>query len=99
MADHGVAETIYVVDGEFEMTVDGRSSRLAAGQAVHVPAGVVHSGGNVGPIAGRRVVLFSPAGMEKFFLEVGTTSAAEEINVSDAVASAIRHGWEFTATQ
>jgi quercetin dioxygenase-like cupin family protein len=94
----GVAETIFVIDGEFEMSVAGQSSRLVPGQAVHVPADVVHSGGNVGQTTGRRIVLFSPAGMEKFFLEVGAASAEAEIDTRHAVASAIRHGWEFTTT-
>ena len=31
------AETIYVVEGEFEMEIDGTRSRLSPGQAVHVP--------------------------------------------------------------
>jgi quercetin dioxygenase-like cupin family protein len=93
---HGVAETIYIVEGEFEMTVDGKSSILHAGQIVHVPADVVHSAGNVGRATGRRIVIFSPAGMEDFFLEVGAPSAKTEIDARDAVASAVRHGWEFT---
>jgi quercetin dioxygenase-like cupin family protein len=92
---HGVAETIYIVGGEFEMTVDGESSILQAGQTVHVPADVVHSGGNVGQATGHRVVIFSPAGMENFFLEVGAPTAETEIDVREAVASAVLHGWEF----
>src|SRR4051812_11783022 len=61
----GAAETIHVVEGEFEMVIGGQTARLAAGETVHVPAGVVHSGGNIGSAAGRRVVMFSPAGMER----------------------------------
>lgn len=91
----GIAETIYVIEGEFEITVAGQSRRLEAGQAIYVPADVVHSGGNVGQVTGRRIVLFSPAGMERFFLEVGTTAAGSEASASDALASALRHGWEF----
>jgi quercetin dioxygenase-like cupin family protein len=91
----GVAETIYVVDGEFETTVEGQSSRLRAGETIHVPADVIHSGGNVGDDTGRRVVIFSPGGMEQFFLELGTDSPDQEVDVRDAVAAAIRHGWRF----
>jgi quercetin dioxygenase-like cupin family protein len=91
----GVAETIYVVDGEFETTVEGQSSRLGAGETIHVPADVIHSGGNVGDDTGRRVVIFSPGGMEQFFLELGTDSPDQEVDVRDAVAAAIRHGWRF----
>ena len=91
----GVAETIHVVEGEFEMTIAGRRSRLGAGETVHVPADVVHAGGNVGPGPGRRIVVFSPAGMEDFFLEVGAPSAEATAGPSAALASANRHGWRF----
>src|SRR5207302_3373078 len=41
----GVAETIHIVEGEFEMEVGGQRSSLVAGQTIYVPADVVHSGG------------------------------------------------------
>lgn len=91
----GVAETIHIVDGEFEMEVDGRASQLIAGQTVHVPADVVHSGRNIGETSGRRIVLFSPAGMERFFLEAGVPAADDELDPAAALAAAVRHGWEF----
>jgi Cupin domain len=84
-----------VVAGEFEMTVDGVSSRVGAGQTIHVPPSVIHSGGNSGAVPGQRVVIFSPAGMERFFLELGTASPDDDVDVREAVASAIRHGWRF----
>ena len=92
---HGVAETVVVLEGEFEMTVAGQTSRLAAGQTIHVAAGVVHGGANTGAITGQRVVIFNPAGMEEFFLEIGERSPSSEVNVARAVAAANRHGWEF----
>jgi quercetin dioxygenase-like cupin family protein len=89
------AETIHVVEGEFEMTVDGHTERLGPGQTVHIPAGVVHSGPNVGPSPGRRVLIFSPAGMEEFFREAGAPSPDAEIDPRAALAAATRHGWRF----
>lgn len=91
----GVAETIHIVEGEFEMEIDGLRSRLDAGQTVHVPAEVVHAGGNIGVTSGRRVVMFSPAGMERFFLEAGAPAEDVEVDLAGALASATRHGWEF----
>jgi quercetin dioxygenase-like cupin family protein len=91
----GAAETIHVLEGDFEMTVDGRRTRLAAGQTIHVPPGAVHGGGNVGAVPGRRVVIFSPAGMEGFFLEAGAPSEDAGVDPAAALASAARHGWEF----
>lgn len=65
------AETIHVVEGEFELTAGGATGRLGPGQTAHIPAGVVHSGANVGAAVGRRLLTFSPAGMEEFFREAG----------------------------
>jgi quercetin dioxygenase-like cupin family protein len=91
------AETIHVVDGEFELQVDGTPMRLSAGQTVHVPRGVLHSGVNVGERPGRRVLIFSPAGMERFFLDAGAQTPDGEVDSDALLAVAARHGWEFAA--
>jgi quercetin dioxygenase-like cupin family protein len=41
-------ETIHIVEGEFELELDGARTRLLAGETIHIPRGVAHSGGNVG---------------------------------------------------
>jgi mannose-6-phosphate isomerase-like protein (cupin superfamily) len=89
------AETIHVVEGEFEMTVDGVNERLGPGQTLHIPAGVVHAGGNVGEGPGRRLLVFSPAGMEEFFREAGAASPEDETDRGATLAAALRHGWRF----
>lgn len=89
------AETILVLEGEFAMTLDGRDVRLGAGQSLHVPRGVVHAGGNVGERTGRRVVLFSPGGMERFFAETGAADRGADVDLGAVLAAAARHGWEF----
>ncbi len=89
------AETIHIVEGDFEMEVDGTRFGLSSGQTLHVPRGVVHSGANVGQQPGRRVLLFSPAGMERFFLDAGAPEPGEELDAAGTVAHAVRHGWEF----
>jgi quercetin dioxygenase-like cupin family protein len=94
---HNEAETIHVVEGDFEMEIDGRRSLLSAGATVHVPRGVVHSGANVGRRPGRRVLLFSPGGMERFFLEAGAATPDGPVDPAATLASATRHGWEFIA--
>jgi quercetin dioxygenase-like cupin family protein len=92
---HGVAETIHVIEGEFEMTIDGERQLLTAGETAHIPPDVVHASGNVGTTTGRRIVIFSPAGMENFFLEAGTPSEDLEVDLQAALAAAVRHGWQF----
>lgn len=89
------SETIHVLDGEFEMEIDGTSMHVSAGQTVHVPRGVLHAGGNVGERQGRRVLVFSPGGMERFFLDVGAPTPDGEIDIAALLAAATSHGWEF----
>jgi len=91
------AETIHVITGEFEMDVAGVRSRLGPGQTLHVPAGVVHAAGSVGEATGRRLVLFHPAGLERFFREVGTGSPSAPMDTRATLEAARRHGWEFVA--
>jgi mannose-6-phosphate isomerase-like protein (cupin superfamily) len=90
------AETIHVIEGEFGMTIADRRLTLGPGQTVHVPAGVVHSGVNTGAAPGRRILIFSPGGMENFFLEAGGSSQDADVDLGAVVAAATRHGWEFT---
>jgi quercetin dioxygenase-like cupin family protein len=91
------AETIHVLEGEFEMTIAGTTELLGPGQTLHIPAGVVHAGGNVGAAPGRRLLVFSPAGMEEFFREAGAPSPAAEVDRGAALESALRHGWRFVS--
>jgi quercetin dioxygenase-like cupin family protein len=89
------AETIHVIEGEFEMTMDGATERLGPGQTVHIRAGVVHSGTNVGAVPGRRLLTFTPAGMEEFFREAGAPSPDDIVDRAATHDSALRHGWQF----
>jgi mannose-6-phosphate isomerase-like protein (cupin superfamily) len=91
------AETIHVTEGEFEMQVDGQRYRIAAGQTIHVPRGVVQSSRNVDAATGGRIVIFSPAGIERFFLEAGAPTADAAVDLAAALAAATRYGWKFVA--
>lgn len=83
------SETMYVIEGEFEVTVDGDTRRLGPGEVAHVPRGVTHSGRSLGDVTGRRALVFAPAGIEDFFL------AAAETAPEDMLALATEHGWRF----
>jgi len=89
------AETIHIIEGAFEIELDGIRSRLGPGQTIHVPQGVMHAGANIGQSPGRRVFLFSPGGLERFFLEAGAPTPDREIDSVAALTLATRHGWEF----
>jgi quercetin dioxygenase-like cupin family protein len=89
------AETIHVVDGEFEVEIDGEIVRLGPGETAHVPRGVPHASRNAGDRPGRRLLIFSPAGIERFFLEAGAPRPESASDPEAIAAVAQRHGWEF----
>jgi quercetin dioxygenase-like cupin family protein len=89
------AETIHIVAGRFAITVDGDERELGPGEAVHVPRGVVHSARAVGDAPGHRLVMFTPGGMDAFFLEAGAADPAAEPDLAHLVAIAKAHGWSF----
>lgn len=89
------SETIYVVEGRFDMLVGGQPVELGPGDVIHVPKGVTHSGAAVGDGSGHRVIVFSPAGMEDFFLSAGSPNADEEPDLQQLLTLAGDHGWTF----
>jgi len=45
---HPGEEIIYVIEGTFEYVIDGKVSRMKAGDVLFVPAGAAHSAKNIG---------------------------------------------------
>lgn len=77
------------------MRIGAGRTRLRSGQTAHVPAGVTHASTALGSDTGRRILLFKPAGLERFFREVGAASPDAIVDSRLAVEAAIRHGWQF----
>ena len=62
-------ETFYVLKGELTVRVGPRKITAPAGSFVVVPRGVVHQPSNPGTEPTRMLLVFSPAGMDRFFEE------------------------------
>jgi quercetin dioxygenase-like cupin family protein len=60
-------ETWQVLEGELRFRLGDEISRAPAGSFVFVPRGLPHCFQNVGNEAARILVIFAPAGMERFF--------------------------------
>ena len=60
-------EAWWIVEGELRFRLGEEEARAPAGTFVWVPRGVAHAFQAVGPAAARILVLFTPAGMERFF--------------------------------
>ena len=68
---HDFEETFILLEGEMEATFRGKKSIARAGETLHIPANAPHQFHNasIGPV--RMLCICSPAGQEKFFMEVG----------------------------
>jgi quercetin dioxygenase-like cupin family protein len=66
-------EAFYVLEGELRFHVDGRDIDAGAGSWVTLAKGSVHHFQNVGNRPARMLIVVTPAGLERFFLEAGRT--------------------------
>lgn len=89
------AETIHILRGQFDLDIEQQHTVLGPGDTAHVPVGVKHSGGNVGLETGKRLVIFTPGGIEGFWLEVGKQAPGSAFDSAAVVAAARRWGWDF----
>jgi quercetin dioxygenase-like cupin family protein len=72
---HDFEETFVLLEGELELTFRGRHSPACAGDTVNIPANAPHQFHNSSQKPVRMLCLCSPAGQEKFFLEIGVPVA------------------------
>jgi uncharacterized cupin superfamily protein len=61
----------FVLEGEIEATFRGEKTTVQAGETVNVPANAPHSFTNASDRLARLLCVYSPAGQEEFFLDVG----------------------------
>lgn len=71
-------ETLFVIDGTLEYTVDGSVRTANAGEAVHLPKGLAHRFEVVSEEA-HFLVIITPGGFEEFFEEVSPPAEAARI--------------------
>ncbi|MDO8392581.1 MAG: cupin domain-containing protein [Actinomycetota bacterium] len=64
---HSEDEMYYVLKGTFRFKLADRIELAPAGAFVYIPKGTPHCFQNVGDEAARFLVMFTPAGMERFF--------------------------------
>ncbi|MBP2327969.1 quercetin dioxygenase-like cupin family protein [Kibdelosporangium banguiense] len=71
-------ETLFVIDGTLECTVDGVTGTVTAGSAVHLPRGRAHRF-EVTSEKAHFLVIITPGGFEEFFQEVSPSAAAARV--------------------
>ncbi len=100
---HREEECFYLLDGTLDITLGEKKVKATTGDFVLIPRGTVHPFCNAGSTTARMLLLFSPAGMEKYFEEVlepvQNRSAAippvTAVLIARMVGAGPKHGIEF----
>jgi quercetin dioxygenase-like cupin family protein len=72
---HDFEETFILLEGEIEVTFRGKKATVRAGDTVNVPSNAPHQFHNASAKSARMICICSPAGMDRFFIEVGVPVA------------------------
>jgi quercetin dioxygenase-like cupin family protein len=88
---HDFEETFILLEGEMQATFRGKKAVVRAGETLNIPANAPHRfhNGSASPV--RMLCICSPAGQDKFFLEVGVpvatrTTPPPKLNASEQAA-------------
>ena len=96
---HVFAEFFYVLDGTLTVEVDGERHEISSGEVAAVPGGAVHTYRNESTETARFLAVLHPAGLERFFAEIGVPLDAPAPDGPPDIAYitdvARRHGIEF----
>ena len=68
---HDFEETFILLEGEMEATFRGKKTVVRAGDTINIPANSPHQFHNTSSESTRLLCICSPAGQERFFMEVG----------------------------
>ena len=92
----------YVQEGEIECQLDEQTVIATAGTFLHSPKGQQHSYKNIGANPAKMLIWVTPAGLEKFFAEIGTPveqsalpPAISPADLEKVLATAPKYGLEI----
>jgi quercetin dioxygenase-like cupin family protein len=85
-------ETFHVIEGEYEFTCGDQAFVARAGSIVFGPRGIPHGYRYLGKTPGRILLFVTPAGIEKWFEEVG---ALENPEIPAVIELGKKYGLEF----
>ena len=70
-AHHGEEETFFLLEGRMVFAIGDQTYDAEPGAAVYVPRSTTHSYRNIGDGPAKMLFMYSPAGMEGMFPEIG----------------------------
>jgi quercetin dioxygenase-like cupin family protein len=100
---HREEESFYLLDGTLDITLGEKKVKATTGDFVQIPRRTIHAFRNTGSTSARMLVLFAPAGMERYFEEVlepvqnrsAAIPAVTDALIARMVGAGPKHGIEF----
>jgi len=92
---HREDESLYVVEGEFEIQCGDRHFKAPVGMLVFLPRDIPHAFRNLGDKPARLVSLSTPAGIETFYQDVAQLPPEVQADASRMTKVAKKHGIEI----
>ncbi|MBW4563845.1 MAG: quercetin 2,3-dioxygenase [Mojavia pulchra JT2-VF2] len=95
-------EAFYIQEGELEFQLDQQTVVATAGTFLHSPKGQLHRYANMGLKPAKLLCWVTPAGLEKFFMEIGVPAidithspTVSPADIEKAMATAPIYGLEI----
>jgi quercetin dioxygenase-like cupin family protein len=92
---HDHEEYFFVLEGEFELTVGGKTVTAGPGSMVFVPRETVHAFKYVGSTRGRLLEWGTPGGQERYFEAIDALAVGEGLTHEGVVATSRQFETEF----
>jgi quercetin dioxygenase-like cupin family protein len=83
------AEAFYVLAGALRFSLEGETVVLARGALLHAEPGLKYSFEALGPEPAEVLILYAPAGLERFVAEAGVADPADAAQAPQAYARSI----------
>jgi mannose-6-phosphate isomerase-like protein (cupin superfamily) len=90
-------EIFFIVEGTYELTVDGQTSMAGPGTIVFIPRNVVHRFKNVGDTTGCMLDWTLPGGQDHYFKAISDLAASGDFTPEKVMEINKRHDTKFLA--
>ncbi len=92
---HREDEIFHIREGRFRMWCADRSWDVGPGETVFLPRGVPHTFRNIGDAPGRKLVVVTPGGFERMFVDAARRGLTIPTDIGAFVALAAEYGAEI----
>ena len=88
-------ELFQVIEGEYELTVGGKTFVAGPGTTIFAPRGIPHGYRYLGQTSGRLMCVITPSGFEGFFEAIGALTPEEQQDIPRVIEIGRKYGLEF----